>query len=72
MVVGKFLIPEFCAEIGLQIEDLPKLLPLVAKLDDNHLYEKIIFESYLKNGAFNLTKEQRLAAYKKYKESRGK
>jgi hypothetical protein len=71
MTVGKFLIPEFCTEIRLTIEDLPKLQPLIDKLDDRHLYEKIIFESYLENGTFVLTEEQRLAAYKEYKESRG-
>ena len=72
MVVGKFLIPEFCAEIGFKVTDLPKLQPLVAKLDDKHLYEKVIYESYIKNGAFVLTEEQKLTAYKEYKESRGK
>lgn len=71
MAVGKFLIPEFCNEIGFTIEDLPKLKPLVDKLDTGHLYEKIIFESYIKNNSFTLSKEQRNLAYKSYKESRG-
>ncbi len=71
MAIGKFLIPDFCTEIGLTIKDLPKLLPLVAKLDEKHLYEKIIFDSYIKNGVFELTEDQKLAAYKNYRESRG-
>lgn len=72
MVVGKFLVPEFCEAIGFTIEDLPRMQPLIDKLDDKHKYEKIIFDSYIKNGSFTLTNEQREEAYKNYKESRGK
>lgn len=72
MVIGKFLVPEFCAEIGFTIEDLPRLEPLLSKLDDKHKYEEIIYNSYLQNGSFTLTEEQRDGAYKSYKESRGK
>ena len=71
MVVGKFLIPEFCNEIGFTIEDLPKVAPLLDRLDDKHKYEKIIYDSYIENGSFSLTDEQRVRAYKSYKESRG-
>lgn len=71
MVIGKFLIPEFCAEIEFTIEDLPRLASLLNKLDDKHKYEEIIFNSYLKNGSFTLSDEQREQAYKSYKESRG-
>lgn len=70
MVVGKFLIPEFCSEIGFTIEDLLKLAPLIDKLDEKHIYEKIIYDSYIKNGAFYLTEEQRKLAYDSYKEGR--
>ena len=70
MVVGKFLIPGFNREIGFTIEDLPKLKPLIDKLDDKHKYEEIIYNSYLKNGDFILTDEQRLKAYNTYKDSR--
>ena len=72
MVVGKFLIPEFCHEIGVTVEDLSKLYPLIKKLDDGHKYEEIIFNSYIQNNAFALTNDQREAAYNSYKESRGK
>lgn len=71
MVVGKFLIPEFCEAIGFTIEDLPRVSELIDKLDDKHKYEKIIYNSYIKNGSFTLTDEQRERAYKSYKESRG-
>lgn len=70
MVLGKFLIPEFNQVIGLTIQDLPKLQPLIDKLDFKHKYEKIIYESYLQNQAFTLTKEQRDKAYQCYRASR--
>lgn len=71
MVVGKFLIPDFCKEIGFCVSDLPRLKPLIDKLDRKHKYEEIIFNSYVENGSFVLTDTQRDAAYKSYKESRG-
>ena len=70
MVVRRFLIPPFNKAIDFTIEDLPRLKPLRDKLDDKHLYEKIIYESYLENNSFTLTEDQRLKAYKKYKETR--
>ena len=45
MVIGKFLIPEFCEEIGFTIDMLPQLQPIVDRLDDKHYYEKIIYDS---------------------------
>lgn len=72
LVVGKFLIPEFNKQIGFTIEDLPKVQPLIDRLDDKHKYEKIIYEAYLENKEFSLTQKQRDAAYASYKESRGK
>lgn len=71
MVVGKFLVPEFCEAIGFTIEDLPRMQTLIDKLDDKHQYEKIIFNSYIENGDFTLTEEQRDLAYQSYKMTRG-
>lgn len=71
MVVGKFLIPEFCEAISFTVEDLPRLQILIDKLDNKHKYEEIIFNSYIANSSFTLTDEQRERAYKSYKESRG-
>ena len=71
MVIGKYLIPEFCNEIGFTIEDLPKVKSLINKLDDKHKYEEIIYNSYIENGSFTLTDKQRENAYKSYKENRG-
>lgn len=71
MVIGKFLIPEFCEAINFTVKDLSKLAPLLDRLDDKHKYEEIIFNSYIKNNAFKLTREQRKKAYESYKASRG-
>jgi hypothetical protein len=70
IVVGKFLVPKFCEAIGMTIEDLPKLQPLIDKLDPLHQYEKIIYEGYIENNSFTLTDEQRLTAYESYKQIR--
>lgn len=72
MVIGKFLIPEFCDQIEFTIKDLPRLQGLLKKLDDKHKYEEIIYNSYIKNNSFTLTEEQRQKAYNSYKESRRK
>lgn len=71
MVVGKFLVPEFCEAIGFTVEDLPRLKALIDRLDEKHKYEEIIFNSYIENQDFTLTNEQRDRAYKSYRESRG-
>ena len=70
MIVGKFLVPEFCEAIGFTVEDLPRVKVLIDRLDEAHKYEEIIYNSYLENGSFTLTDEQRDRAYKSYKNSR--
>ena len=70
MVIGKFLVPEFNAAIGFEWEDLGQLKSLIDKLDEKHLYEKIIYDSYMQNGSFTLTDEQRDRAYQCYKMAR--
>lgn len=70
MSVIKFLTPEFNETIGFTIDDLPKVKPLIDKLDEKHLYAKIIYEAYLENGGFFLTQEQRDRAYESYKKTR--
>ena len=67
MKVGKFLIPEFNKYINFTIDDLKSLQPIFDNMDKKHTYERVIFESYLKNGDFFLTDEQRREAYKEYK-----
>lgn len=70
MKVGKFLIPEFSEHLGVTIEDLKILESLFDSLDDKHSYEKIIYNAYLENGRFWLTKEQLDNAYSDYKKKR--
>jgi len=70
MQVGKFLIPEVVEALGFTIDDLRQLGPLFKRLDDKHKYEKIIYDSYLKNNNFSLTGEQRLKAYLEYRKYR--
>ena len=68
--LGKFLVPAFVEYIGLTIDDLRSLAPLVGKLDEKHKYEEIIFFSYLENGRFELTQEQLVTELEKYKQYR--
>lgn len=70
MEVGKFLIPEVCDYLGFTLDHLKKLEPVIRRLDARHSYEKIIFESYIENGDFVLTDEQRRSAFLVYKEAR--
>lgn len=70
MELGKFLVKEVCQEIGFTIEHLKQLKPIVDKLDEKHLYEKVIWESYIENNDFYLTNEQLQMAYEEYKKYR--
>ena len=70
MELGKFLVKEVCQEIGFTIEHLKQLKPIVDKLDEKHLYEKVIWESYIENNDFYLTNEQLSKAYECYKKYR--
>lgn len=68
MEIGKFLVPEVCEYLGFTLDHLKQLAPVVERLDDKHAYEKIIYDSYMQNGDFYLTAEQRHYAYCKYRE----
>ena len=70
MELGKFLVKEFCDEIGFTIEDLKKLKPLRDKLDDKHKYEAIIYDAYIENNGFILSSDQLNSAYNEYKKYR--
>lgn len=70
MIVGKFLIAEFNKEIRFTIDDLKKFEQIFDKMDEKHMYEKIIYDSYIENGDFYLTDLQRDKAYKEYKKYR--
>lgn len=70
MELGKFLVPEFCKEIGFTINDLKQLQILRDTLDNKHKYEAIIFDAYIENNDFYLTDEQLSSAYEEYKKYR--
>lgn len=71
MKFGKYLCPEFAEYIGLTIEDLKSIGDKLLKLlDEKHLYQKVIYESYVANNGFTLTEEQLNKAYAEYKKYR--
>ena len=67
MEVGKFLVPEVADYLGITMEHLKQLRPVVDRLDKKHEYERVIYEAYMKNGGMFLTPEQRDLAYLVYK-----
>lgn len=70
MEIGKFLVPEVAEYLGITLNHLKKLKPVVDRLDKKHLYEKVIYDSYLSNGGFFLTEEQRNEAYTQYRKGK--
>ncbi len=70
LLVGKFLVPEVAQAIGATVADILPLEPLLSKLDDRHQYVAVIFEAAKQNGCFELTNEQRAAAYEVYRQAR--
>ena len=70
MVIGKFLVKEFCEDFGITIDHIKKLKPLVDQMDDKHLYVQYIYNVFMNNNRFDLTDEERDEAYKLYKEAK--
>lgn len=70
LLVGKFLVPEVAQAIGATVSDILPLEPLLSKLDDHHKYVAVIFSAVKQNGSFELTDEQRAAAYEVYRQAR--
>lgn len=70
MTAGKYLVPELVEYLGITIEDLKLFEEFFNRIDDKHLYQKKIYEFYIKNGDFRLTKTQKDKAYQIYKENR--
>ena len=71
MRCGKFMVPEFAEYIGFTIHDLPRIKPILDKIDPRHRYYLSIYNSYMKNGKFELTDKQRSIAYEEYRKERG-
>ena len=70
MQVGKFLVKEFAEEIGLTVDDLKQLKPLIDNLDTKHAYERIIYDYITENDSWDIPAKVRNAAYKVYKAAR--
>ena len=70
MAAGKFLSPKLAEYINLTIDELKLFESAFENIDEKHIYEKVIYNSYIKNNAFVLTDEQRNEAYNLYKEIR--
>ena len=70
MRINVVLVPEFNKEMGIKIEHLSIVKPLIDKLDDKHKYLKVIYDSYIENGDFTLTEEQLNKAYESYTAAR--
>ena len=72
MSLGHYLLPEFCSEYGITLDDFEQLRPLRNRLDYRHEYVGMIYDYYLTNGTMSLTEEQRMAVYEEYKKERNK
>lgn len=70
MEIGKFLVPDVAGYVGITIDHLKRLAPVVDRLDEKHRYEKVIYDAYIENGSFYLTDEQRNKAYHEYARTR--
>lgn len=70
LLVGKFLVPEVAQAIGATVVDILPLETLLPKLDEKHEYVAVIFAAVKQNGSFELTDEQRAAAYEAYRQAR--
>lgn len=70
MVIGKFLVPDVANELKMTIDDLKMLEPLLDKLDEKHSYERLIYDYYIENNDFTLTKSQLDNVYEEYKKYR--
>lgn len=70
LLVGKFLIPEVAEAIGATVADIMPLEALLPGLDRRHQYVAVIFDAVKQNNSFELTEEQRDAAYEVYRQSK--
>ena len=71
MRAGKFLNKEFSQDhLNMTVQDLKTLDSVFKSMDGKHSYETVIYEAYIANNGFYLTKEQLDAAYAEYKRKR--
>lgn len=70
MEVGKFLVPEVAQFLGITIDHLKLLKPVIERLDRKHSYERVIYDAYITHNGFWLTEAERNLAYQEYINSR--
>lgn len=68
--IAKFLVPEVAKAIKVKVSDLQPLECLLPKLDKKHQYIATLYQAVKENGGFDITQEQRDAAYEVYKAAR--
>lgn len=72
MAVGKFLAPDVIKYFKLTIDELKQFQFAFDNIDERHTYEKFIYDCYIENNDFILTKEQLDNAYEIYKLKKNK
>lgn len=68
-----FLVPAIAKEVGMTIEHLKMLKPVIDRLDEvgpKYAYYKDIYNAYVENNGFFMTDEQLRRAYRTYKSAR--
>lgn len=60
------LVHDIAKRVGMTVDDLPRLQPLIDALDKRHKYLADIYDAYVKKGSFKLYKYQREKAFKTY------
>lgn len=68
----QYLTPGFCKEVNFTIEHLKELKSLRDNLPERQYYQKVIYDAFIENNDFLLTKEQLLKAFEEYKKYRQK
>jgi hypothetical protein len=71
MCVCIFLTLAVVKYLNLSIEQLKLLQPMIDDIDKRHTYLSVIYNAYIENGEFRLTKEQLDLAYETYLKYRG-
>lgn len=67
MTINALLVPEVCKYKSITLDDLKEFEFAFKKMDERHKYLEVIYQSYIENGSFILTQEQRDEAYRIYK-----
>ena len=71
LAIGTLIVPELLNYMKITFDEFKEFKYAADKVNDGkHNYVKLIYYSYLENGGFYLTQEQRDKAYEEYKKYR--